>query len=46
MGVLPDCMSVHCVRTVPTEARRRSGFLKVELQMVVSCYAGTSNWFL
>lgn len=35
--VLPTCVYVHCVYTIPSEARRGHQTLEWELHMVMTC---------
>lgn len=46
MGVLPACMSVYHVCTVPERPEKESDNLEQELQMIVSCCveAGIEPW--
>jgi hypothetical protein len=44
VGVLPTCMSMHCVHAVPVEARRgHQILLKLELPRVVSHHVGAGT---
>jgi hypothetical protein len=43
VGVLPECLPVYHMHSVPMEDRRHSQLLGLEIQMAVSCYVDAGN---